>query len=614
MGVRTIRRGPAGLVAVVCLGALVLFPGVAAAAGKPAPKFATPVCLSGFDLSLNGTVNWKKGGPGTVAVDWGDATAPATALPAWHTYGSAGSYTVTLTATNAKGTGTATTVVTVGPGAATCQYTLTPSPMAESGTLGPDQSSTVALKVTNPGGKLVTSEEPVWLSFVPAEGGGTAQACCGSSPGEVALSSTPALFLTGAGGSKGEVLVTYTTAAVPPDSGSDVLTASPVPSTSSSGATSTSYEYSSSPVPLSPPNSIDADCSTDVSKPLGAWLRGLPPDADVEIPPGSCYEVNEGLSLDSPTDLTIDGGSFENESTSPGTGTGHGTVRGNPVFNVVGGSGLTLQNMTITGANPGGYLAAMAFASGVELQGTSDATLSNLDIATTFGDGITLDPLRNGANHKGSGIISATKNVTISNITIDGAGRMGIAFVSVNDASVSNVTLSDIGLDTFDVEADQGNEGSQNVTIDGCTATVTGLGDFFADGGSGSGNRTGNITVSDCTMTEAQAGTTIWVHRPTTGTNPRGPYLFENDTFDCGASTTVACVSVSGGTVAVTDCSFTFPGTLPAETVYEADTGATIAFTDDDVTGYGTTQSGDPGTNDATSTVTVVGGSWTPAS
>lgn len=116
-------------------------------------------------------------------------------------------------------------------------------------------------------------------------------------------------------------------------------------------------------------------------------------------------------------------------------------------------------------------------------------------------------------------------------------------------------------------------------------------------------------------MQQAQAGTTIWVARPTTGTNDRGPYLFDNDAFDCGASTTVACVIVSGGDVTVENSTFTFPtGTPPFESVYAVSAGSSVFFTDDTATGYGTAPDGSPGTVDSTSAVNISGGTWTPGS
>jgi hypothetical protein len=552
-----------------------------------------------------------------VSVNWGDgATAPAS-FPAWHVYGGPGTFTVTVTATDGRGSGTATSVVTVGPSSATCLYTISPQPVAESGTLSAGQGAPVVVKVTNVKGKAMAKPEPVWLSFAPAAGGGTASACCTGAGASPPLGTTPVALTTGSGGEPaGEVLVTYVSAASAPSSGSDVITAAPAPDPAATGAVSTSYQYSSSPVPLSPPDTIAADCSSDVSNALGTWLRNLPPNSTVDPPPGACYQVDEGLNLKFPSGLTIDGGTYENESTAPTGSDSHGTQRGDPVFNVLGGANLTLENLAIAGADPGGYVAKMAFASGIQLQGTQGVTINAVTTTDTYGDGITLDPLRSAADHKGSGILSATDNADISNVTINGAGRMGISFVSVNTASVSDVNIQNVGLDTFDVEADQGDEGTVNLTINGCTASTSGPGDFFADGGSGSGKSTGNITVSNCVMQEAQAGTAIWIDRPSAGTIPRGPYSFENDSFQCGASTTVSCVEVLGATATISDSSLDFPGTMPAETVYEVEEGSSLTFANDSATGYGTTSSGDPGTVDATSTETGAGtgGTWTPAS
>jgi hypothetical protein len=367
---------------------------------------------------------------------------------------------------------------------------------------------------------------------------------------------------------------------------------------------------------FSPPQSIPSDCSVDVSKTLGPWLRALPANSTVEVPSGSCYQVDEGLALRFPQGLTIDGGTFDNQATSPPPSNGHGTPRGSPVFNVLGGSSVTFENMTIEGANPGGYFARMAFAGGIELQGTSNAVIQNVSIHSTFGDGITLAPLRGGKDHNSGVIKSPVTNVTISDIVVDGAGRMGVTFSSVQGANASNLTMSNIGLDTFDVEADQSNEGAENVTIDGCTSSSPASSNFarsfFSNGGPGSPTRTGNITVEGCTMTEPQGTAAILIERPGTGTTPRGPFLFENDQLSCGQSTSptiVACVELAGATVDVESSSLVFPSAPPIEAVYSGVNSSNLTFGNDTVTGFGST-----GSVDSTSNLSVTGGSWTPAS
>jgi hypothetical protein len=595
-----------------------------AAKKRPTVTFVTPVCASGLGVSFNGTINWKSGPVGTASVNWGDGSITASSFPDWHVYAEPGTYQVTLTVTNTDGSGTATTSVTVGSGSATCVYTASPEPIAEAGTMPPGQSAPVVVKVTNAKGTTIKAQEPVWLSFAPAPGGGTATACCTATGATTPLATTPNVLTTGANGTAGEVAVMYTTSATPPGSGSDVITAAGVPDAAAGEPASTSYQYSSSPLPLTPPSTIASDCSVDVSKTLGAWLRNLPPNSMVDTQ-GDCYRVDEGLYLDNPAPVTINGGTFENESTTPVSTGNPGTQRGDPVFNVLSGSGLTLENMAIDGANPGGYLAKMAFASGIQLQGTHDADISNVTITDTFGDGITLDPLRNASDHEGSGILSATDNATIQNVTIAGAGRMGISFVSVDVASVTNVNVSNVGLDTFDVEADQGDEGAQGVTIDQCTASNPENSNlqraFFANGGLSSGNNKGSVsvTVENCVMDMAQGNTAVEVLRPTNYNNPRGPFVFDDDTFYCGQGTstsTAACVEVSGGAVTMSDSTFVYPASSPYENVYSITDGSGLTFANDTATGFGGCGASIPtGTSDASSVFTGDGqGTWPPPS
>lgn len=586
----------------------------------PTPKFKTPVCVSGMGVSLTGKVNWHFGPVGTIQIDWGDGTVAAVpSFPVWHVYPSAGSDIITLTAANSRGTGTATTTVAPGPSSATCLFKISPQPLAATGNLAPGQSVAATVKVTTPTGTLVTTPEPLWLSATTLLGGATASACCaigGFSPQP--LTSAPAAFQTGAGGTPGTVSVSYTSSSSHLTSGSDVLTVTNVPIGATTGTATTSYTYASSVLPIAPPPAVAADCSVDVSPTLGAWMRNLPGDITVVPPPGACYRVDEGLKLNFPISLTVDGGTFENTSTMPPPSNGTALQRGYPVFNVLGGSDVTFENLSIEGADPSGtYLGKMAFASGIEFQGTTNPTVDQVSMTGVFGDGITLAPLRGGPNHNSGVIKSPVTNALISHVVVNGAGRMGVAFSSVNGASVTDISLANVGLSTFDVEADQSNEGSVNVTIDGCTSTspvnpANLLRTFFANGGAGAATRTGNITVENCTMTVPQGTAAVQIVRPGTGTSTRGPFLFLNDSFACGqAGTTslVSCVAVTGGNVTFRNGTLTFPAASPAEAVYGVASSSVVTFDQDVVTGYGSL-----GTVDATSSVTVTGGTWTPAS
>lgn len=358
------------------------------------------------------------------------------------------------------------------------------------------------------------------------------------------------------------------------------------------------------PVPtgqtLAPPTSIRADCSVDVTNEMQTWLSSVGAGRTVVFPPGSCYRVDEGIELDDPQGLTLYGGTFRDESQTPATAS---SPKGTPVLTVVGGSGLTLEAMHMSGANSGGYHARLAFAGGIELEGTSNATIRSVTIADTFGDGITLAPLRGGARHDSGRIVAPVSAVTIRDATIDGVGRQGVTFASVEGAQLTDLVIRDPGLDTFDVEADQGNEGSADVTINGCSATGGAL--FFANGGAGNGRATKDFTIEHCTMTKPEGGSAVLVSRPGSGQTLRGPFNFVSDTLWCGTSAYVACVQLSGASVSLSAVTLRFPPGTTHEPVYHLTGGSQATFTDDVVTGYGRDGSVEQG-----SAVHVSSGSW----
>jgi hypothetical protein len=359
---------------------------------------------------------------------------------------------------------------------------------------------------------------------------------------------------------------------------------------------------------VAPPATIASDCSTDVSKPLKVWFKSLPANQTVVIPAGSCYLVDEGVRLRQPQGLTIYGGQFRTAVVPKDQRGQPASDKGHPVFTVIGGSGVAFEAMQISGLNPGGYHPRLAFAGGIEFEGTSNAVVRGVTISHTFGDGITLAPLRGGADHNSGTILASSSNVTINGVTVDTAGRQGLTFASVSGAQVDDVILKNIGLDTFDFEADQSNEGAYNVTIDGCVASGGAI--FFANGGAGAAVGTGEITVEHCTMTEPQAGSAILVVRKGTGKRGkvRGPFTFESDVLRCGASDYVGCVQVSGGSVTVTGSQLVFPDATTHERVYGLTKGSTAGFVADLVQGYGR-----EGDTDSSSSVHIVGGTWTPA-
>ena len=201
-------------------------------------------------------------------------------------------------------------------------------------------------------------------------------------------------------------------------------------------------------------------------------------------------------------------------------------------------------------------------------------------------------------------IINASTNVVIDGVTIAGAGRQAVTLASVSGAQISDLVVENPGLNTFDVEADQSNEGSDNVTIDGCTSSGGGL--FFANGGASDGAHTHDITVTHCAMGKPTAGDAVLVYNiRKSRTHQRGPINFVADVLDCGASAEVACVQLGGANVNIENSVLHFRGGTIHEPVYHVVSRSNAVFTNDAIHGYGT--SGHVSKN---STLHVNGGHW----
>ena len=263
---------------------------------------------------------------------------------------------------------------------------------------------------------------------------------------------------------------------------------------------------------VAPPATINSTCTADVSQPLQDWLGSLPTGTTVTVPTGACYLINEGIKLTGAAGLTISGGTWRDAAVAQ---SGAAPSALNPVIWLVGGTDIALENMTIAGVNPGGYTPAGAFVAGIRSDGVVGLDISGVSVNNVYGDGIELAPLR-AANDLSSTILNATKDVTVNDVNIVGAGRQGITLASVNGAQISSVRLAHIGLDVFDLEADQWDEGARNVTINGCTSGAGNGGLFFANAGSGGGAPwTEGVTVENRTMDAQQAGDAVLIETPT---------------------------------------------------------------------------------------------------
>ena len=354
-------------------------------------------------------------------------------------------------------------------------------------------------------------------------------------------------------------------------------------------------------VAVTAPAGIAADCSTDTSRALGTWLNGLAAGSVWTPPASACYRIDKGVQLRFVAALTIDGGTFEDLNTTAPPQTGHGTNLGRPAFDALGGAQITLENLRIVGAHTGwGYRAALAFQAGIDLQGTVGATITNVSISRTFGDGINLEPLRGGSDYRSGHIANPVENLRVAHVTIKQAGRQGITPASVNGATFSDVSVTGVGFNAWDFESDQRDEGAKNVLVDHCI--FSGINITMA------GAAVGPITFSNCTMPKTNLGDAVRI-RNTSGKPFSGPIVFANDVFRCAASVYVSCFQLGAGSdVTVQDSTVTigFHRDTIHEAAYSVGNGSHVTFADDVVHGFGHV-----GTTQAGGTTTVSGGTWT---
>ncbi|PSB08309.1 hypothetical protein C7B62_17170 [Pleurocapsa sp. CCALA 161] len=160
---------------------------------------------------------------------------------------------------------------------------------------------------------------------------------------------------------------------------------------------------------------VDKDFAGDLEKAIAAAN-----DGDTVILGKSTYETS-GLSIDK--DITIDG--FRGQTVINGKGATDSIITLGE-----GASGATIKDVEITDGN-----------NGINVNGSSNVTLSNLNIHNIGIDG----PVRDGQNNIAISLGSAD-GFKVLDSTISDIGRKGIGVIDTDGGIIDGVTLSDINL------------------------------------------------------------------------------------------------------------------------------------------------------------------------
>lgn len=203
------------------------------------------------------------------------------------------------------------------------------------------------------------------------------------------------------------------------------------------------------------PRSINAKGQKDVTEQLLKFFAGVPDGSAITFPAGARYNIEGTLYLYGRNNLTFDGNGAEFFATTDGSGAAppaapeaawarsNNWPRGRRQWLIDRSSGITIQNMTITGAHPGAgakvgaYVSSLEAQHGIQIAGSS-ATVQNVNINDTYGD-----------------LISITRwahDVVVRDSHLERSGRQGITVDGATDVVIERNFIGDIGRSVIDFE------------------------------------------------------------------------------------------------------------------------------------------------------------------
>lgn len=193
------------------------------------------------------------------------------------------------------------------------------------------------------------------------------------------------------------------------------------------------------------PPGIDGDCSTNVTGALNAWIASVPDRSTLTLTADACYRVDYTLNLTDRHDLTIDGrgARFEARTTFP-----RSPKVTRPMINILGGSNITVRDLTLKGTNPSPtYDGAREWFAGLRFQGVDGGLVTDVTASNLWGDFVYL-----GADGRGQGPEPHTSNLTVSHSSSTTVGRNQVTCTACEDVLVTQNTFTGTGYQVFDIE------------------------------------------------------------------------------------------------------------------------------------------------------------------
>ena len=200
------------------------------------------------------------------------------------------------------------------------------------------------------------------------------------------------------------------------------------------------------------PTTIPADCSADVTEQLNDWMAAVPDGSLIEFGDKACYRVEGSVTLVSRNDLVLEGNGATLRATTrvPTPETNRGQLR------LDYGSDITVRDLSLVGVNPKAeFSLANQFDHNLFIRGTHGVVVTNVHGRNAYGDFIAIAHGMDGTTIPG--------NITISDVSADTVGRMGISCVACDGVSVENSVFNNIAYHVFDLEIEGDNWPGRNV-------------------------------------------------------------------------------------------------------------------------------------------------------
>jgi hypothetical protein len=245
------------------------------------------------------------------------------------------------------------------------------------------------------------------------------------------------------------------------------------------------------------PATIAADCSRDVTGALNAWMASVVDGSALRFGTDACYRVDKTLLLTDRHDLTLDGqGARFTTSVVP---------RVSPkitrqMWYVVGGSGITIQNMTLRGSNPTArYDMDREWFPLIQIAGTRSAVIDAVHGSNSWGDFVSVGPdVRRVSDSQGNGAVYP-HDVTIRESSATTIGRHGVTCNGCESVVIDHNTFTDVAYQIVDVEVEAAAWHARDVAL--TNNTIAGRVHLSVLANAGIGHDVTGITVSGNTMT-----------------------------------------------------------------------------------------------------------------